>query len=111
MGGKPAPDGSAQLKEAFKAMYLRQGKPEAEAERLATRYSGAVKRLQLGLQEEDSASLTQMQTRQLDDLVQLINTKFAFDTKIDDSFFIEGMAWDISDQGKVLEMSLDLEEK
>jgi len=35
MGGSPPPDGKAQLKESFKGMYLRQGKPEAEAERLA----------------------------------------------------------------------------
>lgn len=83
----------------------------AEAGRLATRYSGKVRRLPLGLQDEDAASLAQMQQRELDDLVRVINTKFDFSTKIDDLFFLEGMSWHVSDQGKVLEILYDLEEK
>jgi hypothetical protein len=83
----------------------------AEGNRLATRYSGKVRRLPLALQDEDAASLAQMQDRQLDDLVRIINTKFGFSTKIDDLFFVEGMNWRVSEQGKVLEMLYDLEEK
>jgi hypothetical protein len=83
----------------------------AEAARLALRHSGKVRRLPLSLQEQDAASLTQMQTRELDDLVTVINEAFAFSTKINDQFFIEGMEWVARDQGKVLEVIYNLEEK
>jgi hypothetical protein len=52
-----------------------------------------------------------MQTRELDDLVTVINEAFAFSTKINDQFFIEGMDWTVSGQGKVLEIVYNLEEK
>ena len=82
-----------------------------EAERLAERHSGLVRRLRMALQEEDAASLAQMQARELDDLIRVINTKWDFSTKLDDYFFIEGMEWTVKDQGKVLEVTFDLEEK
>jgi hypothetical protein len=84
---------------------------ETEAARLALRHSGKVRRLPLSLQEQDAASLTQMQTRELDDLVTVINEAFPFSTKINDAFFIEGMEWIVRDQGKVLEVVYNLEEK
>jgi hypothetical protein len=52
-----------------------------------------------------------MQIREFDDLVRVINTAFAFSTKIDDLFFIEGMEWIVTGQGKVLEIVFNLEEK
>jgi hypothetical protein len=52
-----------------------------------------------------------MQLRELDDLVHLVNTKFAFSSKIDADFFIEGLTWEVKEQGKVLEAAFDLEEK
>ena len=36
MGSSGSPDGKAALKESFKRGYLREGKPEEEAERLAS---------------------------------------------------------------------------
>jgi hypothetical protein len=83
----------------------------AEAERLASRWSGQVRRFQMTLQEQGATSLAQMQQRELDDLIRLINTRFAFSTKVDANCFIEGMTWEVKDQGKVLELALDLEEK
>lgn len=84
---------------------------EAEGTRLLTRYGGKVKRLNLELREMNAASLSAMQDVGLDSLVRVINTKFDFSTKIDDTFFVEGLAWTVSDQGKVLEAELYLEEK
>ena len=84
---------------------------EAEAVRLVERHSGVVRRLRMLLQEEDAASLAQMQVRELDDLVRVINTKWDFSTGIDDLFFIEAIEWEVKDQGRVLEVMLDLEEK
>lgn len=83
----------------------------AEAARLALRHSGKVRRLPLSLQEQDAASLAQMQTRELDDLVTVINEAFAFSTKLNVQCFVEGMGWTVSGQGKVLEIVYNLEEK
>jgi hypothetical protein len=82
----------------------------AEATRLALRHSGKVRRLPLSLQEQDAASLAQMETRELDDLVRVINERFAFSTKINADFFIEGLQWIVTGQGKVLEIVFNLEE-
>jgi hypothetical protein len=82
-----------------------------EASRLATRYSASINRCEIDLTEQDSAALAQMQARQLNDLVAAKNTKFDHSTKVNGNFFLEGLAWAIREQGKVLTVTLNLEQK
>ena len=86
---------------------------ETEATRLAARYDlgAAVDRVKVGMAEQDASSLAQMQQRQLNDLVTVKNLKFDWATKINGNFFIERIAWQVTDQGKVLAVQFDLEQK
>lgn len=81
----------------------------AENARLLARWGDTVDQFPLALRDEDAASLAQMQARQIDDLIHVHNTKWAHDTQIDGDYFIEGITWTVTDQGKVLEVELDVE--
>jgi hypothetical protein len=89
----------------------RSGDMAAEATRLAARHDGAVDRVEIDLEELDAASLTQMQARQINDLVTVKNLEFDHSSKVNGNFFVEGVNWRVSDQGKVLKVTLSLEAK
>jgi len=82
---------------------------ETEADRLADRYDGRIRRCSLILRPSSDAVLTQMLAREIGELIHVENVKHPFSTHIDGDMWIEGIQHHII-PGVWHETSFDLEE-
>lgn len=83
---------------------------ETEADRLADRYDGRIRRCSLVLLPENDTILTQMLAREIADLIHVENVSEDFSTHIDADFWIEGVEHHIR-PGVWHETTWHLEEK